>query len=97
MITSPQEYNSLLHSLTNPNEFMQYIQIPEEEKIYKIDLNSRTAEAPDFLAVTDEAILLSKFGASPKSFPFSVSLKSPKLFVCLSGFAQTVSRKIIRM
>lgn len=54
MITSPQEYNSLLHSLTNPNEFMQYIQIPEEEKIYKIDLNSRTAEAPDFLAVTDE-------------------------------------------
>ena len=26
----------------------------KEEKIYKIDLNSRTAEAPDFLAVTDE-------------------------------------------
>ena len=33
---------------------MQYIQIPAEEKIYKIDLNTRTVEAPNFLAVTDE-------------------------------------------
>lgn len=54
MITSPQEYNSLVHSLVNPNEFMPYIQIPENETVYKIDLNTRKAEAPAFLSVSED-------------------------------------------
>ena len=39
MIVSPQEYNSLLHRLMDPNAFTSMIRIPENEPIYDIDLN----------------------------------------------------------
>lgn len=52
MIVSPQEYNSLLYRLTDPNKFTPYLRIPEDEPIYKIDLQSRTIEAPNFLSVS---------------------------------------------
>ena len=46
MITSPQEYKELLNQLIDPNQYMQHIQMPQDEPIYKIDLNSRQIESP---------------------------------------------------
>lgn len=54
MIVSPQEYNNLLHRLTNPNEFMGFFRIPDDEPIYEIDLNTRTIHAPEFLSVEED-------------------------------------------
>ena len=54
MITSPQEYNSLLHALVDPSKYVQYLQIPTDEQVYKIDLNERKAEAPSFISVTED-------------------------------------------
>jgi hypothetical protein len=51
MIASPQEYNSITHSLTNPNEFAHMIRIPDDEPIYEIDLNTREISIPEFLSV----------------------------------------------
>ena len=67
MIVTPQEYNSLLHQLADPNnnfydETAQevyrkaYIRIPKDEQIYNINLNSREVEAPSFVGIeTDES------------------------------------------
>lgn len=56
MITSIQEYNELLYALNDPNneENAQYYRIPSDEPIYKIDLNSRTVESPQFLSVLED-------------------------------------------
>lgn len=54
MIVSPQEYASLLHDLTSPNLFADMIQIPNDEHIYEINLNTREIEAPEFLSVSSE-------------------------------------------
>lgn len=54
MIVSPQEYNSLLHRLIDPNEFMNMLQIPEDEPVYEIDLNKREIAAPEFLSVVED-------------------------------------------
>lgn len=54
MIVSPQEYNDLLHRLKDPNLFANMIQIPDNEHIYEINLNTREIEAPEFLSVTSE-------------------------------------------
>lgn len=54
MITSPQEYNELLSQLVNPNDYIKHIQVPTDEPVYKIDLNARTVEKPDFIAVTED-------------------------------------------
>ena len=54
MIVSPQEYNSLLHQLIDPNEFMDMIQIPKDEPIYEINLDTRTISAPNFLSVEED-------------------------------------------
>ena len=51
MIVSPQEYNGLLHQIKDPNMFTKMLRIPENEKIYNIDLSKRTIEAPEFLSV----------------------------------------------
>jgi hypothetical protein len=68
MIVTPQEYNSLLHQLADPNNNLYdetaqeiyrkaYIRIPKDEKIYNIDLNTRKIEAPDYIGVeTDENV-----------------------------------------
>lgn len=55
MIVSPQEYNSALHQLLDPNEFSHLFRIPADEPIYKIDLNTRIIDSPDFLGVRDES------------------------------------------
>lgn len=53
MITSVQEYNELLYAINDPNNDKKshYYRIPLGEPIYKIDLNTRTVEAPPFLSV----------------------------------------------
>lgn len=56
MITSIQEYNELLYAINDPNNTLSttYYRIPYDEPIYKIDLNERTVEAPEFLSVLDD-------------------------------------------
>ena len=54
MIVSPQEYNSLLYRLTDPNEFTDMLRIPKDEPIYEIDLNKREINAPEFLSVEED-------------------------------------------
>ena len=54
MIVSPQEYNSLVHRLMDPNEFANMIRIPQDEPIYEIDLNKRVISAPEFLSVEED-------------------------------------------
>lgn len=54
MIVSPQEYESLLHRLMDPNEFTDMLRIPENEPIYDIDLNTRKIDAPEFLSVEED-------------------------------------------
>lgn len=54
MIVSPQEYNSLIHKLTDPNEFTAYLRIPENEPIYEVDLSQRLIHAPEFLSVEED-------------------------------------------
>ena len=54
MIVSPQEYNSLVHRLMDPNQFTSMLRIPENEPIYEIDLNARSIAAPEFLSVEED-------------------------------------------
>ena len=56
MITSIQEYNELLYAINDPNNTLSttYYRIPYDEPIYKIDLDKRTVEAPEFLSVLDD-------------------------------------------
>lgn len=54
MITSPQEYKDMLTQLKNPNDYLHYVQVPKDETVYKIDLNSRTIDAPKFLSVSED-------------------------------------------
>ena len=56
MITSPQEYEVLLSKIQDKNEYRQASLTPNDERIYKIDLNSRKIEAPEFLSVEHEHV-----------------------------------------
>lgn len=51
MITSPHDYQAYLYSLNNPNHRLQITKLPNDEPIYKVDLNKRTIKAPEFLSV----------------------------------------------
>ena len=54
MIVSPQEYNSLLQGLKDPNLFSAFLRIPDDEPIYEIDLNKRVINVPEFLSVEED-------------------------------------------
>ena len=54
MITPKDEYLSKLGQIQQALQSHKYFPIPESEKIYKIDLNTRTVEAPVSLSVTDD-------------------------------------------
>lgn len=54
MTTSPREYNSLIHQLSDPNEFASFFRIPTDETIYDIDLNTRVIHVPDFISVAED-------------------------------------------
>lgn len=51
MITTPADYESLLYLIQDQNRQTIAITLPTEEKIYHIDLDSRTIEAPPYLSV----------------------------------------------
>lgn len=54
MITPKEEYLSKLGQIQLANQNGTYFPIPEVEKIYKIDLNTRRCEAPSHLSVVDD-------------------------------------------
>lgn len=54
MVTPREEYLSKLGQIQLANQNGTYFPIPEAEKIYKIDLNTRRCEAPSHLSVTDD-------------------------------------------
>lgn len=54
MKVSPQEYNSLLSRLIDPNEYTNFLRIPADEPIYEIDLNQRKINVPEFLSVEED-------------------------------------------
>lgn len=51
MITSASEYYSHLYRIQDANHPTLALLLPSTEKIYNIDLNARTIEAPEFLSV----------------------------------------------
>ena len=55
MIVSPEEYNSMLHSLHDPNEYLSFLtRIPKDEPIYEIDLATREIHIPELLSVEQD-------------------------------------------
>lgn len=51
MITSAEEYNALLYKIQDQNAPSLAVLLPSDEKIYSIDLDSRTIEAPEYISV----------------------------------------------
>lgn len=51
MITARDDYLDLLYRVQDPNRQNQIIQLPADEPIYYVDLNTRTVETPQFLSV----------------------------------------------
>ena len=54
MITTAQEYIKYAHLLQHETPPIRGIQLPTDETIYEIDLNSRTINAPEFLSVATD-------------------------------------------
>ena len=57
MKTSQKEYNELLYAINDPNNLTNepiYYIIPADEPVYKIDLEKREMEAPEFLSVLED-------------------------------------------
>ena len=51
MITARDDYLDLLYRVQDPNRQDKIIQLPADEPIYVVDLNTRKIEAPKFLSV----------------------------------------------
>lgn len=51
MFTSPEEYQKFLFRIQDTNKIKKAILLPSSERIYNVDLNKRTIEAPEFLSV----------------------------------------------
>ena len=51
MWTTPEDYNKFLFQIQDSNKPKQAILIPQSEKIYDINLNTREIIAPEFLSV----------------------------------------------
>lgn len=51
MITTAQEYQSLLHRIQSENTPSLAILLPRDEKTYHIDLNARLIDSPEYLSV----------------------------------------------
>lgn len=54
MITTPQDYLDLLYRIQDANRQTTIVSLPKDEKIYEINLNERTIEAPEFLSVEQD-------------------------------------------
>lgn len=51
MVTGSEEYKKFLASLANSDPPLIRIRVPEDEKVYQIDWDTRQVEAPAFLGV----------------------------------------------
>ena len=51
MITTPKEYYDLLYRIQDENKPSLAVLLPNDEKSYEIDMNSRKIEAPKYLSV----------------------------------------------
>ena len=51
MITTLQDYLSKLHLINRAGDAKIAVLLPSDEKIYKVDLNTREIEAPEFLSI----------------------------------------------
>lgn len=57
MVTSEKDYKELLYVLNDPNVLpgdQIYYRIPSDEPVYKIDLNTREVQVPEFLSVLED-------------------------------------------
>lgn len=54
MITTPRDYYNLYHRIQSENAPSLAILLPTDEKIYNVDLNSRTVEAPEYLGIEQD-------------------------------------------
>ena len=54
MITTPKDYYNLYHRIQSENPPSLAILLPTTEKIYKIDLNKKTVEAPEYLGIEND-------------------------------------------
>ena len=54
MVTSKEEYLSSIAKIQQATTQSLYRPIPADEKIYKINLDTRIVEAPSFLSVTND-------------------------------------------
>lgn len=54
MITTPQDYYSKLHLIENAEQAKIAVLLPSDEKVYKVDLNTREIEAPEFLSIAKD-------------------------------------------
>lgn len=54
MIVSAKEYASLLANLADPNSANEYLRMPKDETVYKIDLDTRTVQAPSYISVAED-------------------------------------------
>ena len=54
MITSAEEYLVKSHLLTSGNPLRVALQMPENEPLYNIDLNTRVIEAPSFIGASND-------------------------------------------
>lgn len=54
MITERQEYLDLLYKIQDENKPSLAVLIPGDERVFNIDLNTRTIEAPEYLSVASD-------------------------------------------
>ena len=54
MITSAEEYYKLLYKIQDQNAPSLAVVLPTDEKIYNIDLESRTIESPEYVSVEQD-------------------------------------------
>lgn len=54
MTTSREEYLLKAHLLTSGNPLRVALQMPENEPVYNIDLNSRIVQTPEFIGTTND-------------------------------------------
>ena len=54
MITTPKDYYNLYHRIQSENPPSLAILLPTTEKIYKIDLNKKSVEAPEYLGIEND-------------------------------------------
>ena len=51
MITTAEEYNKYLYAIQDANRPVVALVLPHDEIIYRVDLNTRIIESPEFLSV----------------------------------------------